>query len=279
MKKLLLPGLTNNMATGPVNENPTPDNSFALALYHPLATFLAGFRFLTIIPVSWNQDKDGRFFKASLIWFPILGLFIGGVTVLAVFFLVGKLPIAVTTVFAMLLLAGLSGCLHLDGLADSFDGLLSSRPRSRALEIMRDSHIGAMGVIALFFVLLGKYAALSSLSGTALLQALLLVPMAGRTAIVLTMAILPYARSGDGLGLLFYSTGTRRIAILTTLCCLVISGLVSFSSLCIVLVGILVIVILFGIWCYSKLGGATGDTLGAVCELTELSVAVGFCFL
>lgn len=265
------------MATGPANENPTLDNSVALAVRHPLATFLAGFRFLTIIPVTWNQDKDGRFFKASLIWFPVLGLFIGSVTVLAVYFLLGKLPIPVTTVFAMLLLAGLSGCLHLDGLADSFDGLLSSRPRSRALEIMRDSHIGVMGVIALFFVLLGKYAALSSLSSTALLQALLLIPMAGRTAIVLTMAILPYARSGEGLGVLFYSTGTRRMALLTTICCLVISGLVSFTSLCIVLIGILATVILFGFWCYRKLGGATGDTLGAVCELTELSVAVGFC--
>jgi adenosylcobinamide-GDP ribazoletransferase len=265
------------MASGASSDSDNNDNSLRLALYHPLASLFAGLRFLTILPVSWKNNKDGRFFKASLIWFPVLGLFIGAITALSVSFFNGILPGSISAVFGMVLLAGISGFLHLDGLADSCDGLLSSRPRDRALQIMRDSHIGAMGVIALFFVLLGKYAALSTLSSTVMLQALLLMPMAGRTAIVVSMAILPYARSGDGLGLLFYSKDSCRIAVLGVLFCLIITVLFSLKSALLILCAIVLTVGLFSLWCSRKLGGATGDTLGAVCELTELAVAVSLC--
>lgn len=265
------------MAAGSAGEGRRPENAIILALTHPLASFLAGLRFLTIFPISWNEDKDGRFFRASLLWFPIIGLLIGAVTALPVSFFIEKLPLSVITVFAVALLAAMSGCLHLDGLADSFDGLLSSRPRTRALEIMRDSHIGAMGVIALVFLVLGKFAALSSLSAETMLQAIVLMPMAGRTAIILTMAILPYARTGHGLGRLFYSSETRKVAVIATICGLMISTLFSIYSLIIITMTIMLPVVFFALWCSKKLGGATGDTLGAVCELTELSVAVGFC--
>lgn len=262
------------MANGAVGETDASESVFALLLYHPLASFLAGLRFLTIIPVSWKSEKDRRFFKASLLWFPIIGLLIGAITALIVSFGSNLLSAPLAAVFGMVLLGGVSGGLHLDGLADSCDGLLSSRPRARSLEIMRDSHIGAMGVIGLLFVLLGKYAALSSLSPTLMFQAFLLMPLLGRTAILISMAILPYAREGDGLGLLFYSKDSRRIAFLGLLFCLIVTISLSFYSALIILFALLFTVGIFSLWCYRKLGGATGDTLGAVCELTELSVAV-----
>ncbi len=274
-----MPEPISKMAAGSTGESGRSENSIILALSHPLATFLAGIRFLSIIPISWNQDRDGRFFRASLIWFPVIGLLIGGVTATLVSFFVGILPGSVCAFLAIVLLAGISGCLHLDGVADSFDGLLSSRPRTRALEIMRDSHIGAMGVIAIVFLLLGKFAALSSLSTENILQVIILMPMAGRTAIVLTMAILPYAREEDGLGMLFYSSETRKVAVVVTACTLMVSALISIYSLILMVVTIMLPVTFFAFWCHKKLGGATGDTLGAVCELTELSVAVGFCLL
>ncbi len=279
MKKQPLPELINRMDAGATGNQENGDNFIQVAISHPVASLLAGLRFLTIIPVSWKQENDSRFFKASLVWFPFLGLCVGGIAWLLVSLCIAYLPASVTAVFAMILLAGISGCLHLDGLADSFDGLLSSRPRIRALEIMRDSHVGAMGVLALIFVLLGKYAALSSLSPTGMLQAVILIPLAGRTAIIVSMAILPYARSGDGLGLLFYSSNSRWIAFIGSLFCLVIALFFSLEAFFIVLAAILIPVALFGFWCNRKLGGATGDTLGAVCELTEFSVAIGFSVL
>ena len=248
-----------------------------LALRFPLASLLAGFRFLTIIPVPWGAEKDGRFFQASLLWFPLIGLVIGAAVAFPVALCGALLPPSVTAVFAMILLAGISGCLHLDGLADSGDGLLSARPREQALEIMRDSRSGAMGMVFLIFVILAKYAALSSLPLSVLLAAVIFMPMAGRTAILLSMALLPYARSGDGLGRLFYSPDKVTVAVLGLLFCGVVALL--FASLQValsVLFAVFLTVALFSFCCYGKFGGATGDTLGAVCELTEFAVAVSF---
>lgn len=258
-----------------VKENDRNDSvGLKRAIAHPVASFLAGFRFLTVIPVSWKSKDDALYFQSSLIWFPFIGLLIGSVTAFITSLFITVLPSTVLAVFGMLMLAGISGCLHLDGLADSGDGLLSSRPRERAMEIMRDSHTGAMGMIAVVFVLLGKYAALSSLSGFPFLAALFLIPIAGRTAILLSMAVLPYARSGDGLGKLFYSKDSRIVAFLGLLFCGIFTAFISYKYVLFIMAAILLTVAIFSLWCFKKLGGATGDTLGAVCELTELATAV-----
>lgn len=266
-------GPTNSMGSerSQIEEN---ENIFSLVLHHPLATFLAGFRFLTIIPVPWSCEQDGRFFKSSLFFFPLIGLFIGAFCSGVVALCSSFLPAALTVLLGLLLLAAISGGLHLDGLADSFDGLLSSRPRERALEIMRDSHIGAMGVIGLIFLILAKFAALLTLPQGTMIQALLLMPLIGRTAIVLSMALLPYARKGTGLGLLFYSSSSRRVAASGLLFAILAVLLVSFEASILIFLGLLLTVGFFSWWSFAKLGGATGDTLGAVCELSELSVAV-----
>lgn len=247
-------------------------------LRHPLATFLAALRFLTIVPIAWRCEQDGRFFAASLPWFPVIGLLIGLVCAAFISALSPFFPSSVVAVAAIVLLAAVSGCLHLDGLADSGDGLLSARTRERILEIMRDSHTGAMGVIALIVVLLGKFAALTALSGATLLTTLIAMPLAGRCAIVLTMAILPYAREGEGLGRLFYSPSSRLTALWSPVFLVVALGWSGGRVLLSVLTAVFLTVPLFSLWCRSKIGGATGDTLGAVCELTELMVAVAMTF-
>ncbi len=247
-------------------------------LKHPLASFLAALRFLSIVPLPWRCEQDGLFFAASVAWFPVIGLLIGLVCAAFISVLIPFFPPPVLAVTAIVLLAGVSGCLHLDGLADSGDGLLSARTRERILEIMRDSHTGAMGVIALVVVLLGKFAALSSLSGSTLLFALIVMPLAGRCAIVLTMACLPYARPGEGLGRLFYSPSTRWAALWAMVVLATILSWGGWHLALPVLAAVALTVLLFSLWCRSKIGGATGDTLGAVCELTELMVAVAMTF-
>lgn len=248
------------------------------ALRHPLAGFLAALRFLTIVPLSWRCEQDGSFFGAALAWFPVIGLLIGSVVAVFISCLTPFFPPQVLALAALVLLAAASGCLHLDGLADSGDGLLSARSRERILEIMRDSRSGAMGVIAIVVVLLGKYAALSSLDSPVLIFTLIAMPLAGRCAIVLTMAWLPYARQGEGLGRLFYSTSTRLTALwaLALLAAVVAWG--GWRISCAVFIAVFTTVLFFSLWCRSKIGGATGDTLGAVCELTELMVAMAMTF-
>jgi adenosylcobinamide-GDP ribazoletransferase len=248
------------------------------ALLHPLASFLAALRFLTIVPLAWRCEQDGRFFTASLAWFPVIGLLIGCTSALLISCLIPFLPPPVVAVAAIVLLAAVSGCLHLDGLADSGDGLLSARSRERILEIMRDSRSGAMGVIAIVVVLLGKYAALSSLAGSTLIFTLIAMPLAGRCAIVLTMACLPYAREGEGLGRLFYSPSSRWAALwaIVLLAAVLVWG--GWRLVLPVFIAVALTVFLFSLWCRSKIGGATGDTLGAVCELTEMMVAFAMTF-
>ena len=251
------------------------------ALKFPLASFLAALRFLTIVPLSWRCEQDGRFFAASLAWFPLIGLLIGLAGAAIIACLMPFFPPPVLAMAAIVLLAAISGCLHLDGLADSGDGLLSSRPRERILEIMRDSHIGAMGVIAIVVVLLGKYAALSSLASLGsptLIATLIVMPLAGRCAIVLTMACLPYAREGEGLGRLFYSPSSRWAALWSLALLAGVLACSGWRMSCVVLVAVLITVLLFSLWCRARIGGATGDTLGAVCELTEMMVAIAMTF-
>ncbi|MDD3813495.1 MAG: adenosylcobinamide-GDP ribazoletransferase [Desulfocapsaceae bacterium] len=248
------------------------------ALRYPLASFLAALRFLTIVPLSWNGEQDGRFFRASVAWFPVIGLMIGCIGAALIFCLMPFFPPPVLALAAIVLLAGVSGCLHLDGLADSGDGLLSSRPRERILEIMRDSHTGAMGVIAIVVVLLGKYAALSSLAGPTLLATLIAMPLAGRCAIVLTMACLPYAREGEGLGRLFYSPSSRWAALWSLALLTIVVAFGGWRMSLAVLLAVLITVLFFSLWCRARINGATGDTLGAVCELTEMMVAIAMTF-
>ena len=255
MKKLLLQGLINKMA-------------------HLAADFLTAVRFLTIIPVGLGSGDDEPSFQTSLYWFPLVGLLLGAVIAGIIQVLGLFVPVSVLAILSVVLSAGLTGCLHLDGLADSGDGLLSARPKERALEIMRDSRIGAMGVIALILVLLSRYASLATVPLSAMVAAVLLMPVAGRTAILLSMSVLPYARTEGGLGGLFYSSNSRKAAAVGLIFCIVTGLLVSWQISLLVLCTTLVTVAVFSFWCFKKLGGATGDTLGAVCELTECAVAL-----
>ncbi len=238
------------------------------------ARLCTAMRFLTLIPISWRAEDDSKHFPESLVFFAVVGMVIGAIGAGVVFLLSIIFPQPVAIAAGLACLAFISGCLHLDGLSDSADGLLSSRPKEVCLKIMKDSRAGAMGIVVVVLVLLTKYAALSALPLATLIPAFFLMPLAGRCAILLTMASLPYAREEGGLGQLFYSGNSKKAAAIgfaTLLACLF---LLAPGSLLPLVIGLLAVNFLFNKWCKAKLGGATGDTLGAVCELTEMIVAV-----
>jgi adenosylcobinamide-GDP ribazoletransferase len=243
---------------------------------HPLLCFLAAFRFLTIVPFHWRSDCDGDYFQHSLHYFPVLGSLVGlavaGLSMLLRFLLPGS----VVTVITIILLAVVSGCLHLDGLADTADGFFSSRPKEKILEIMRDSRTGAMGVIVIVLVLLLKFTALSTLAPSVFLKTVFLMPLAGRCAIVLSMAMLPYARQEEGLGSLFYSKYCRWSALWSSVFLIALMPFLGIKAIVLAACTTGSVVLIFAFWCKKKIGGATGDTLGAVCEITETAIAVSF---
>ncbi len=241
-----------------------------------LARFCTAVRFLTIVPISWRAEDDPRLFNRCLPFFPIVGALIGAFGYLGAYALLLFFPQQVVAVLSLIYLAFISGFLHLDGLSDSADGLLSSRPREDCLSIMKDSRAGAMGVVVVVCVMLAKYSALSSIDPEELCLLIFFMPLAGRSAILLSMSSLPYARPEGGLGLLFYSDKSKTAALVAFLVLLIILALLAPSHLCIVIVAILAVNLIFGRWCKQRLGGATGDTLGAVCELTEAITAIAF---
>ena len=236
-------------------------------------------RFLTLLPLSWHAEDDGKYFSASLYYFPAVGLLIGVLGYILAKLLCLFLPIQVASVAVLFFLAFISGCLHLDGAADSADGLLSSRPREQALEIMKDSRAGVMGVIAVVFFLLGKYSALSSMNTEMFCLAVFFMPLAGRCAILFAMAIQNYARPEGGLGQLLYSEKIKKPAALSSVVFLYTLVFFAPKVILILPLALLFTVVAFARWCNAKLGGATGDTLGACCEIGELVTSLVFASL
>lgn len=233
-------------------------------------------RFLTILPVPWYASHDSEYYQDSVKYFPVVGLLIGVGGYLLANLLSGLIPHQINCGLMVLYLSAISGFLHLDGLTDTADGLLSYRPRDKKLAIMRDSRSGAMGVIALVFLLLLKFAALTATPISSLPLVLFYMPIVGRCAIVLTMEFLPYARSEGGLGQLFYLSKRYYLHLAPVVVLLFIGTLLEYKLTLIALLALVFSAIPFGLWCKKALGGATGDTLGAVCELTETLVVILF---
>jgi adenosylcobinamide-GDP ribazoletransferase len=247
-------------------------------LLHPFGSFAAAMRFLTILPLPGRFGTSEAELAHAAPFFPLVGLLLGCIAAPAAqlfFHFLPPLPAAVLLTF---LLLAFSGGLHLDGLADTADGFFSARSPERMLEIMKDSSIGAMGAIALIVTIFLKTACLASLPPDKLLAAAFLMPAAGRAAILLLMAMLPYARE-EGLGRLFaiyFNSGAGWAASLAGFFLLTWAAAAAGPSGLAVVLAVLLLTFLLALLCRNKIGGATGDTLGAACELAEAGALLSF---
>lgn len=204
----------------------------------------------------------------ALPWFPAVGLLLGAL-LLPVAWLAGQFWGAfVVAALLVVSWAVLTGGLHLDGLSDTFDGVMSWRPRARKLEIMKDSRIGAMGALALVAVLLLKFALLSEL-GPAWWQALLLAPLLGRWADLFSIAWFPPAAE-SGLGHAFHTQLRRQDYVLATALTTAVTMLIGGLAGLVAMLLVTSVAYLLARWWTNELGGLTGDTYGALCEITEV---------
>ncbi len=246
--------------------------------------FFEAVRFLTLIPLPFlpakaHEDYERTVARATL-WFPLVGCLIGGLGgaagwVAGLFW--GELARAVIIVVAI---GVITSGLHLDGLSDTFDGLMSWRPRERKLEIMKDSRIGAMGALALIAIFALKVAFITA-AGAGWLPAVLASTTLGRWADVYSIYFFPPAREG-GLGRRFQAFTRRRDFIFATVQAAAILALVFGLSaaphdwpaawLRAGLAAGLVLLVTHALaarWT-RVLGGLTGDTYGALCEIGEV---------
>lgn len=237
-------------------------------------SFCTALRFLTVLPIPWFADRDSELQKECVKTFAVVGLVIGSCGYVLTKLLIDTIPAPLLCSLLLFYLSAISGFLHLDGFADTADGFLSYRPQEQKLSIMRDSRTGAMGVILLIFLLLFKFTALLSLPSQYLAVAVFLMPLGGRSAIVLLMALLPYARQEGGLGKLYYLQEKIRIPAVTLLICFIFTAIAQPFLVPIVFSALLISTLFFGYWCKKAIGGTTGDTLGAVCEISEATTAI-----
>ena len=128
--------------------------------------FWAMLSFITRLPVPrrWSQGLDFEHYSRGIITFPLIGLLLGAISGLVFMVLQAWCGVPLAALFSVLVLALMTGGFHLDGLADTCDGVFSARSRDRMLEIMRDSRLGTHGGLALIFVVLAKILVLSELA-------------------------------------------------------------------------------------------------------------------
>jgi adenosylcobinamide-GDP ribazoletransferase len=236
--------------------------------------FTIAVQFLTVIPLSTRHRFDEIDLGKSMLYFPLVGLGIGLILVCIRIPLSLYVPDTVTDALLLALMIFITGAMHLDALADTADGTFSGKDRTKKLEIMKDSAVGAMGVVSIVMVIVLKYVALVALSGTHKNKALLLMPMLGRWSQVIVAYCSDYAGLSRGLGFPFTTHMTLFILIATA----VMSGITGFYLLSlpgVIIVGaVAIIALLYSFFFKWMLGGVTGDILGASTELTEVIVLI-----
>jgi adenosylcobinamide-GDP ribazoletransferase len=230
-----------------------------------MRNFASALSFLTLIPSGKLAGKPAG---ASILFFPVVGLLIGcllvGVDWLGSLFFYSELRILTDVAF----LAWITGGLHLDGLADSTDALYILHDKEKSLEIMKDPRVGVMGVLALLFCLGFKIAGVSALEFEHCWVWFVVAPALARSAQVVGLVFMSDARQTGGVGQTLYQKGKYQYLTF----CLVPLALPFWVSVPVgisVLAAFLIVNVSLFWFFRRRLGGMTGDTFGALTEITE----------
>jgi len=241
---------------------------------------ITAIRFLTIIPIPWRRPESPEAVGRSQAYFPLVGLGLGLALVGLDQGLGRVLADGPRAWLLVLALVVLSGGMHLDGLADSADGLLGAHGRTpeRRLAIMRDARVGTYGVLALIAVLFLKWSAVISLPDEVRAEALLLTPCLGRAAVVVGTTAFPYARPA-GLGLAMHQAARgSTMAVAGAIALGAAGALLGWGGLAMAII-VTATALAIAAWATRRLTGLTGDVYGALVEITEamtlLLVAAG----
>ena len=255
-------------------------------LVHELRLAFLALQFLTRIPVPRWVGFEPVWLQQCARHFPAVGALVGAASALVLWAAAPWLGLPAAVLMAMAASLWMTGAFHEDGLADTSDALGGAVPRARALEIMKDSRIGTYGAVALWLALTLKAVLVFNLAAQGLMLALAALPLAhawSRVAPLVVMWALPYG--GDaamakakplalqigwpGLGVAFAWSGLAAAGAWTL-------GLpiVAMAAAALALVPALAAIVR---WLRLRLGGFTGDTLGAAQQLSELLIYAALC--
>ena len=240
--------------------------------------FLAALHFLTTIPVATRRTFTDSELGASLAYYPLVGALLGVLLVLGAALWGWAFGAGIAAALTLVTWVLLTGGLHLDGFLDACDGLLSHRPSEERLRIMRDSHVGAWGLLGGVLALLVQFAALAQLFAQPdgrLWGALLLAPVLARWAMCAAVAAFPYGRT-EGWGQTLHAQAGRRQVALATLASVAIVAsvqpLIGLVSWAVVLAAALMV----ARFALDRLPGLTGDVYGMIAVVSESVVLLVF---
>lgn len=221
--------------------------------------------YLTVLRMPRQRQYD---LSGAIFWFPVVGMFIGGFLALSWWGLAHVLPTQVASLLVVVLWVWLTGGMHLDGLANTSEALLSWRSRSSMHEILANPHIGALGMIAVISVLGAKVVAIQNLSTERAAIALFVAPIFGRSAQLLATAVSRYAKEA-GVAVTAFTPGRRGWRIFTSLVPLCFAFQLGWIDGVIAIAGWIFVYAILMRRIRSLLGGSTGGTMGALTEISE----------
>lgn len=236
-----------------------------------LKSFISAMRTLTAIPVP---GKECEKYEDSLYAFPLVGALLGSLLWLLAS---APLPTAVLAAFMLTAQTLLTCGFHLDGIADAADGFGGGYTKERSLEIMKDSQIGAFGALALALTLLLKFTLFYSLLQVGETRMVIFAMLISRTTQVFQCVTLPYARPTGTAAATVQNSRPRHLMVALALCVLLLLP-AGPRTLLLLPVG-LAAAFLWGLYCKHRVGGITGDLLGATNEIVEITVLTGALFI
>ncbi len=236
-----------------------------------MSSFFAALQFLTLFPWPRHRSHSADEIGRAAIFFPVVGLLLGLILVAVNVLLEPFAGPGLSSVALVAVLALLTRGLHLDGLGDTFDGLGAAGDRDRMLRIMDDSHTGAFGLIAIVLLLFFKIHAIESID-TERWRVLFAAPVLGRWAMVLLGYRSKAAKPGLGSNLIAHLT-TKHVLLATFITLLWVAAILHGRGIAL-MIWIAVFSLASKEYFHRRLGGVTGDTFGAVGELSETSVLV-----
>ncbi len=236
-----------------------------------ITSLLAAFTFLTRIPLPGSDRVDAAMLARSAVWFPLVGAVVGGAGALALVGAGRLWPAPVAAALSLIVTVLLTGAFHEDALADAADGLGGGRDRERMLEIMRDSRIGSYGAVALVLVLGARLGCLAELTTPEGARALVGAHVLARWSSLPLIGVLPYVRAQGAAKPFVGAVTPTRMLVGTVLAAMLVVPSLGSRALAAGLAAI-VVTALAGLFFRARLGGITGDCLGAANQVVELSV-------
>jgi adenosylcobinamide-GDP ribazoletransferase len=232
--------------------------------------FLGAVQFLTIIPIHRSTAPPGR----SALFFPLVAAWIGLLGASLLEMTRGFIPFTIAALLVLAFWAIIGGCLHEDAFADAADAFRAGRTPEKIHAILKDSHIGVYGTLALLFSALIRWQALSAISVVEYAPALAAAQAVPRSALVALGWISRPAGAGTGAG--FLQTLTTPIAIAAILQGIGFAAWNGWRAAAFIVIGTAIIVIAARSYFHRRIGGVTGDCLGATAHLVEIYILLLF---